>query len=457
MRRSAAGGPDPWIGGPGHGLMPGDSGPGRSAWPEDAGYSDYDESGYSDYEGGYSGYDEAGYSGYHEADFPAYAEASSSAPQRGRRRRPRRRRRWVRIVLALLVAFLVPVAWSVGHALTVPGGGTVSDRLAEWARDHYLGPVVTFGEYLTYQPPKVGGKPSFSLAGPGAAAKSPGPGKVAATFGPPAALKPLTRHPLPGEGTWRVLARAHGEPAIYGTYLRASNVFTSYVAGIASMNQSLVRFDLRPGSEDPGPGRWRAQPWITPGTRRGLLATFNSGFKIASSGGGFYLNGATAGRLANGIASVVYYRNGHIAIGVWGQTVRMTPDVVGVRQNLHLIVDHGRIPASVDSNVTTSWGATLGGGYYVWRSGIGMTADGRAIFAYGPALNVRELAQLLRRAGAVTGMELDINPEWMSFMYYRPRGHPADPAPSVLLPTQNQPADRYYSISGRDFTAVYTR
>ena len=450
MRRSAAGGPDPWIGGPGHRLIPGESGSGRSAWQEDAGYSGYDEA-------DYSGYDEAGYSAYDEAGFPADAGSSSSAPQRGRRRRPRRRRRWVRIVLALLVAFLVPVAWSVGHALTVPGGGTVSDRLAEWARDHYLGPVVTFGEYLTYQPPKVGGKPSFSLAGPGAAARSPGPGKVAATFGPPAALKPLTRHPLPGEGTWRVLARAHGEPAIYGTYLRASNVFTSYVAGIASMNQSQVRFALRPGSEDPGPGPWKAQPWITPGTRRGLLATFNSGFKIASSGGGFYLNGATAGRLTNGIASVVYYRNGHIAIGVWGQTVRMTPDVAGVRQNLHLIVDHGRIPASVDSNVTTSWGATLGGGYYVWRSGVGMTADGRAIFAYGPALNVRELAQLLQRAGAVTGMELDINPEWMSFMYYRPRGHPADPVPSVLLPTQNQPADRYYQVYSRDFTVVYSR
>jgi hypothetical protein len=367
----------------------------------------------------------------------------------------------VRIPLALLAAFFIVVGWSVGHALTVPGGGTVSDRLAEWARDHYLGPLVTLGEYLTYQPPKVGGKPSFSLAGPGAgpgaASRSPGRGRAATAFAPPAPLRPLTTHPLPGEGAWRVLATAQGKPAIYGTYLRASNVYSSYVAGIASMNQSLVRFQLRPGSEDPGPGPWKAQPWIIPGTRRGLLATFNSGFKIASSGGGFYLNGATAGRLTNGIASVVYYRDGRIAIGVWGQTVRMSPGVVGVRQNLHLIVDHGHIPASVDSNVTTSWGATLGGGYYVWRSGIGMTAGGRVIFVYGPALNVRELARLLKRAGAVTGLELDINPEWMSFMYYRPKHHPADPAPAVLLPTQNQPADRYYSISGRDFTAVYSR
>lgn len=72
------------------------------------------------------------------------------------RRRRLRDRRWVRITLALLVAFCLWVSWSVGHALTVPGGGTMSERLAEWARDHYLGPVVTLGEYLTYKPPRVG-------------------------------------------------------------------------------------------------------------------------------------------------------------------------------------------------------------------------------------------------------------------------------------------------------------
>jgi hypothetical protein len=352
----------------------------------------------------------------------------------------------------------------VGHALTAPGGGTLSTRLAEWARDHYLGPVVTFGEWLTYQPPKVGGKPSFSLNGEGLAAAKARARKLrgrqaalAALYAPPLPLTSLAGNPLPGEGQWRVLAMVGGRPAVFGTRLRASSVYTSYVAGIAELNQKLVRFQLHPGSEDPGGGNWKAQPYIPPGTRNGLLATFNSGFKIASSGGGFYLNGATSGTLTNGVASVVYYRDGHMTIGVWGQTVRMTPDVVGVRQNLHLIVNHGQIPASVDSNVESSWGATLGGGYYVWRSGIGETRNGRIVFAYGPALNVREIAELLQRAGAVTAMQLDINPEWMSFMYYLPKHHPADPTPFNLLPTQNQPPDRYYSVTGRDFTAVYSR
>jgi hypothetical protein len=360
-------------------------------------------------------------------------------------------------VLAVLAVFLLLVSWSVGNALTVPGGGTVSERLAEWARDHYLGPLVTFGEWLSYQSPKVGGKPSFSLAGPGIrGAAAPRGQATPASSAPPAPLRSLAGRPLPGEGRWRVLGTAEGKPAIYGTYLRASSVYSSYVAGIVLLNQNLLRFELRPGAEDPGPGDWKATPDIPAGTREGLLATFNNGFKIAQSDGGFYLNGAATGRLADGTASVVYYRDGHIAVGVWGETVRMTPDVVGVRQNLHLIVSHGRIPGSVDSNVETSWGATLGGGYYVWRSGIGVTASGQIVFAYGPALNVRELAELLKRAGAVTAMQLDINPDWTSFMYYVP-SHPADPTPVALLPDQVQPADRYYSVSGRDFTAVYSR
>jgi hypothetical protein len=363
--------------------------------------------------------------------------------------------------MAVVLAFLLWVSWSVGHALTHPGGGTVSERLAEWARDHYLGPVVTLGEWITYKPPKVGGKPSFALTGPSAAAakaaKLKRHHKGAPVYPAPAALQPLVAHPLPGEGTWRVLGTDKGQAAIYGTYLRASSVYTSYVAGVVSMNQHLVRFQMHPGAEDPGPGPWKSLPYIQPSKRPGLLATFNGGFKIATSGGGFYLNGGTSGTLNKGVASVVYYKDGHIAIGNWGQSVSMTPDVVGVRQNLHMVVANGQIPAAVDFNTETSWGATLGGGYYVWRSGIGITKDGRIIFVYGPSLNVRELATLLQHAGAVTAMELDINPDWMSYMYYLPKRHPANPTPVNLLPNQMQSAARYYSTASRDFTAVYAR
>ena len=402
---------------------------------------------------------------------PGAAAPGLARRRRGHRRgrpggRPRLRdRRWFRVCALLLALFLAWFSWSFGHAMTAPGGGSLAERAAEWARDHYLGPLVTFGEWITYQPPKTGGKPSFSLAvphhqgpghhAPGRAGHRPRPGQG---YRPPARLSSPAGQPLPGEGQWRVLYRVDGRPAIYGTYLRPDRVHTSYVAGVVSMDPRLLRFELRPGAGDPGPGRYGgAQPVIAPGARRGLAATFNGGFKIASAGGGFYLNGTYRGTLRPGAATMVYYRDGRLAIGLWGHGLRMTPAVAGVRQNLRPIVWNGAIPRSVNQNVISNWGATLGGGYYVWRSGVGVTARGRIIFDYGPALNVRTLAGLLKRAGAVTAMQLDINPEWTDFMYYRPAGHPFDPRPVPLLPGQYQPAARYYSVADRDFTAVYAR
>jgi hypothetical protein len=117
--------------------------------------------------------------------------------------------------------------------------------------------------------------------------------------------------------------------------------------------------------------------YIPAGQRKGLLATFNGGFKLNSAGGGFYLNGIYHGTLVKGAASVVYYKNGTIKIGEWGRDFSMNSSIAGVRQNLKLLVDHGRVSTSANSDVMAHWGATLGGGYYVWRSGIGITRDGR--------------------------------------------------------------------------------
>ena len=262
---------------------------------------------------------------------------------------------------------------------------------------------------------------------------------------------------LPGEGAWRVLETVKGYPAIFGTFLRPSAVYTSYVAGIVSMDQRLVKFQLRPGAEDPGPGHWKAATWLPPGTPHGPAGHLQ--WRVQAGLGGRRLlpqrreQGCPGER--GGLSGLLPQR--HDQIGSWGKELRMTPDVAGVRQNLKLLVDDGKIPATVDQNVQSKWGATLGGGYYVWRSGLGITQDGRIIFVYGPALNVRELASLLRRAGAVEALQLDINPEWMSYDYYKAGNTPYDPTPHALLPTQQGSTYRYYQVYSRDFTVVYAR
>ena len=165
---------------------------------------------------------------------------------------------------------------------------------------------MTFGEWLSYNPPPKGGKPSFSLAVPSGEAVSPSKpakGKAKNAFVPdiPATLKSLAPSPIAGEGQWRVAESVKGEPAILTTFLRDAT-YTSQVNGIASIDQRLVKFSLRPGTEDPGPANWGVSDYIPAGQRKGLLATFNGGFKLDSAGGGFYLNGIYHGTLNKGVA-----------------------------------------------------------------------------------------------------------------------------------------------------------
>ena len=384
----------------------------------------------------------------------------------GRFRRTRRffRRPVARIVSAAFAVFLLTVLVSAGQAAFKNNGQGMAANVAEWARDHGLGPVVTFGEWLTYNPPPKGGKPAFSLAVPSGegvtASRAPGAGTAAANrgFAPdiPATLRSLAPSPVSGEGQWRVVDTVGGQPAVLTTFLRDAT-FTSQVNGIASIDQRLVSFSLRPGTEDPGAANWGVPYDVPSGHRAGLLATFNGGFKLDSAGGGFYLNGIHHGTLEMGAASIVYYKNGTIRIGQWGRDFRMSSSIAGVRQNLKLLVDHATVSPDANSDVMSNWGATLGGGYYVWRSGVGVTADGRFVYVYGPALNAQDLGQLLQRAGAVEGMQMDINPAWMKFDYYQAGNHPANPTPVPLLPNQQPSPYSYYTPSTRDFTAVYAR
>jgi hypothetical protein len=440
----------------------------------------YDSQGYA----GYNGYQEQqGYAGegygtgqgrQGPGKGPGQGQGQGQRPRQGqgpgqrkvhfRRLRRFARRRSVRAVAAIVGVFLVWVMFSAGQAAFKNNGQGFTANLAEWARDHYLGPIVTFGEWLSYNPPKVGGKPSFSYAVPKGEQVTQTKGKHKG-FVPdiPPTVKSLAAGPaLPGEGQWRVVEKVKGEPAILTTFLRDGGQYTSYSNGIASIDQRLVTFSLRPGTEDPGAapsngGNWGVSNYIAPGHRTGVLATFNGGFKLDSAGGGFYLNGMYHGSLVNGAASIVYYKNGTIKIGEWGRDFSMNSTIEGVRQNLKLLVDHGQVAADANSDVQTNWGATLGGGYWVWRSGIGITKDGRIVYVYGQALDAQDLGKLLKQAGAVEGMQMDINPQWMKFDYYQADGHASDPTPVPLLPNQQATPYSYYTPSTRDFTAVYAR
>ncbi|MFC4031370.1 phosphodiester glycosidase family protein [Streptomyces polygonati] len=373
----------------------------------------------------------------------------------------RRRRLTVRGALGVGVICVGSLAWSIGDALTYPGSDSNAARLAEWARDHELGFVVNELEDLQYKlnPPKVGGSlPADALARMKATAPAgPAPAHVAAQPLIPARapMRPLVKPALAGEGVYRTLASAHGEPVVQGTYVRPDAEHTSYEAAVAWISGKYARFQLHPGFREPGE-TFDVPPTIPKGQRKGLVATWNGGFRITDGGsrGGFYLDGKTAGTLRDGAASEVFYRDGSVKIGVWGRDVRKTPDVVGIRQCLELMVDGGKVVP--DINDDSKWGVSDQGGMFVPRSGVGVTAKGDIVMVVGQALNARSLANLMQRAGAVRAMPLDMNRAWPSFMSYDGSHDPSNPKPTNILDFEDPP-DRYYVQATRDFVAVYAR
>ena len=237
----------------------------------------------------------------------------------------------------------------------------------------------------------------------------------------PAPVVPLASPPVTGEGQWSPAGRlVDGVPAVYETMLRPSAIHTSYVVGVAWMDTNLLKSTLYSGSQIPGGGPYSHTAPVSPSDATSLVAAFNAGFLMCDAKGGYYTDGKTIFPLRTGAASFVVYKNGNSTVGQWGRDVTMAPDVVSVRQNLDLLVDGGQVVPAAYTADPTQWGRTLGGGDYVWRSGLGVTANGALVYVGGPGLDIADLATILVRAGAVRAMELDINTDWVNFSTYHP-------------------------------------
>ncbi|HUZ10418.1 MAG TPA: phosphodiester glycosidase family protein [Acidimicrobiales bacterium] len=382
-------------------------------------------------------------------------------PRHRRRQRSYRRRQVLAAVTLVLVGVLVWVAVSLGGALTNPAlGSSLPARFAEWARGHGAASVVNWAEneWYSHHAPRVGGKlPTGSIRRPGAApvAVSTGP----AHLPPPAPIVPFASPAVPGEGQWSPAGRrVGGLPAVYETTLRPDAIHTSYVVGVAWMDTKLLKATLYSGSQIPGGGPYTHTAPIQPAAAGSLVAAFNAGFLMSAANGGYYTDGRLVIPLQPGAASFVVYRNGSSTVGAWGRDVTMTPNVVSVRQNLSLLVQNGQPVPGLNSADTTQWGATLGNAVYVWRSGLGITANGALVYVGGPGLNITDLANLLVRAGAVRAMELDINTDWVNLSTYQPATPtgPATPANGTeLLPNMTGTPGRYFaSWWVRDFITM---
>lgn len=365
------------------------------------------------------------------------------------------RRRIAGTVAIGLLGGVIATGWSVGTAISAPTNDPIPAKVAEWARDHGLGSIVTGLEAVQYwlNPPTIGGTPKIQLLKNQAIA-STGATTAGVVLQDP--LPSIVSPALPGEGSFKAVVASQDLPVVQVAYLRPDALHTSYLSAVVWMSGGHTRLEQHPGGLDPGKlDLWSQKSSITDSAASGLVAAFNGGFKIKDARGGFYQDGHTVGVLHHGAASLVVYQNGNTAIGKWGRDVQMSSDVVSVRQNLQLLVDNGKLAKNLDAAVATTWGKTLGRKNYVWRSGIGITAKGDLVYVVGDALSAHSLASLLLRAGAVRAMQLDINKAWISYMWFTPSGT------GKLIPHKvldfERPASRYFTPTSRDFFAVYYR
>ena len=389
---------------------------------------------------------------------------TAAGPPKGQRRAsrhaaslPSRRRFWVRRVGVLLVVLLLVLAWSIGGALRAPGTDTTAARLAEWGRFHGLGWAVNGLEQAQYKanPPKVGG----NLDGGIPRIPRPGAGSpLTQAPGYPRAPAPITAQAqpaLPEEGLWQSLVTVHGQPAIRAAFLRPDSQHTSYLVGVAWLNQKLVKTVLHPGYTVPGTSGLSQPSSVPPSERGSLLATFNSGFTMVDANGGYWQDGKSIAPLRPGAASMVLYKDGHLDVVTWNGA-NPGQDVAAVRQNLGLLVDNGAITPDVDNPTTKTWGVTVGNKTFVWRSAVGIRNDGSLVFVVGASLSVKTLAKIAHDAGAVRAMELDINQSWTNFITYT-HPNPGEAVPHMLTKDEHPNPYRYLQPSSRDFVAVLAR
>jgi hypothetical protein len=362
------------------------------------------------------------------------------------------------LIAALLT--LVPAAFSYLNAILGPSNSSLGIRSVEWLRDHGAAGFVSQVESIYYSltAPSKGGPTLRALPqlGYGSAGRAPvlrlrAQRLAAASYRPPR-VAPLIYPALPGEGVWQTTRPRAGTGApMLITTLRDQPEYPRVVVGLAWIDTKRTTVTLNPGRLEPSVSIPRGSMDV-PRERRGkLLATFNSGFKLRDSHGGFVVDSKTYATMHNGLATLVGYRDGRVDVIDWQFGSRAPNSVAFARQNLPLIVNKGH--PNPNLNDGAEWGATLGNAILVWRSGVGVDHHGNLIYAAGEDQTVRSLADTLAHAGAVRAMELDINAYWVSFITY---GAPGVRAPLNLLPGMERPATRYLTPDDRDFFAVYS-
>ncbi len=350
---------------------------------------------------------------------------------------------------------LSPAIYSYTATMLMPSSLPLGVRSVEWLRSHDGNWVVDHVESVYYglKAPKKGGPQLKALPAVGLKPAATVHARVPVRDILPPRIRPVFAEPLPGEGVWeRTGPLVDGGPPVLVTTFRTELAYPRILAYVAWFDHTRTALGFYPGRYEPPHAPVRGPMSIPSDQRWRLLATFNGGFTYIDGHNGSSINGLTYEPLKDGLATLIGYRDGRIAIKTWTGGPNAGPKVAFARQSLPPIIQNGQLnPALNDSS---QWGYTLGNAVRVWRTGVGIDRHGNLIYAAADYQTVTTLAQILLRAGAVQAMQFDINPEWPTMITYT---HVGGLGPIKFVPNNQQSATRYLVPDDRDFFAVYRR
>src|ERR1035437_1186817 len=237
--------------------------------------------------------------------------------------------------------------------------------------------------------------------------------------------------PLLGEGVWNNLASADfpNTEVMADTFIRPDPQRSFAIVSVVQINTKLLGIRSVSGTKEPGESLRNFGTGVIPQDvldSRNLVAAFNGGFLYNDGKYGMIVGDKVYAPLKVNTGTLVAYTDGSVKVlNYTGDN--LGKNIVFARQNGPLIIDDSQETTLSPKDDKTIRGTIYNGkkiipnGTFTYRSGIGITKTGNLLYAVGNNLSPASLEDALQMAGAVSAMQLDINPSHIHFNFFKQR------------------------------------
>ena len=267
---------------------------------------------------------------------------------------------------------------------------------------------------------------------------------------PPAAMKPMLKPALEGEGKWRLLDRDpfvrknSGAPSPFATsFIRTDRKRAYSQIYVTVWDPRQVQLHTMSGTVEPKSATGETGPGMVPRKPEvlgRLLAGFNGGFQATHGEFGMAAEGVVYLPPKGYSATVAKLDNGDNGFGTWPDSETVPAKLISFRQNMTPLVMDGKI----NPYRRNWWGGVPPG----WtdeartvRSGLCLTNDNFIAYFYGSSCDADHLALAMQRAHCQYGIHLDMNPGHTGLEFYRA-------GPKGTLPTIDRKLDKQWETRG---------